>query len=143
MTVTGPNGQWLQMLIVDPWKCTIWRIYFFNKVLWDFPGLHKKNSRAFPGFPGISRASKIFQGFPGFPGPVQTLTFSNIVTPNVLYRLWQKAHFDYSWQVKVKNFANSRTFQDFQELWQPWCSFAGFGVTVVQAYLALSAPASL
>ena len=51
-------------------KRTISRIYFFNKVLSDFPGLNKKNARAFP---GVSRAEKIFQGFPGFPGPVRTL----------------------------------------------------------------------
>ena len=38
-----------------------------------FQGFIKKNSRAFPRFPGISRALKIFQGFPGFPGPVRTL----------------------------------------------------------------------
>ena len=50
--------SWL-LLIMKSTKCTISRIYFFNKVLWDFPG--------------VSRASKIFLGFPGFPMPVRTL----------------------------------------------------------------------
>ena len=44
-------------------KCTISRIYFFNKVLWDFPGLNTKNSRTFP---GVSRDYKGLKNFPGF-----------------------------------------------------------------------------
>ena len=72
-TLSVPKLSWQSrlLLVMKSTKCTILRIYFFNiKVLWDFPGLNKKNSWAFP---GASRASKIFQGFPGFPGPVRTL----------------------------------------------------------------------
>ena len=64
------------MLIVEPWKCTIWRIYFFNKVLWDFPGLHKKIPgpfQGFQGFPGPQKFSRVFQDFQGPYEPCLTL----------------------------------------------------------------------
>ena len=40
-------------------KCTISRIYFFNKVLRDFPGINKK-------IQGFSRGFQVFKNFPGF-----------------------------------------------------------------------------
>ena len=55
-------------------QCTISQILFFNKFLWDFPGINKKNSRAFLGVSRDSRASKIFQVFQDFQDPpVRTL----------------------------------------------------------------------
>ena len=56
------NLQSQLLRVMKSTKCTISRIYFFNKVLWDFPGLNKKNSRVFPG------VSRDFQGFTYFPG---------------------------------------------------------------------------
>ena len=76
------NLQSRLLLVIKSTKCTILRIYFFNKVLWDFPGLNNKNSQAFPGVFGDFQASK---NFPGFPGPVQTL---NGTLGFVVLRFW-------------------------------------------------------
>ena len=71
MTVTVPNGQWLQMLIVEPWKCTFDEFIFVNiKFCEIFQGFIKK-FQGFSRVSRISRASKIFQVFQDFQGPYE------------------------------------------------------------------------
>ena len=68
-------------LLLSPENAPFDEFIFSIKFCEIFQGF-KKNSRAFPGFPEISRASKIFQGFPGFPGPVRTLISGSWVEPH-------------------------------------------------------------
>ena len=112
-------------------KCTISQIHFFNKVLRDFPGLHKKNPRAFP---GVSRASKIFQGFPGFPGPVRTLFLQFFGTPELSI-----LHFVFFYE----NQTNNTTRVEIVIFPIPIVYWSRFGIFIFSDFLCLSVPLSV